>query len=203
MARAGPKKTQEYGVEFKRAAVQLSHRPGIQVKAVADALDIHPFMLSRWRKEFVRDGCARGQANRGGSKAPRGVTSRPGAGAGDSSAGGACPPKKSHPVLFRTKAEAFAFIDTNRGSMSVTRLCALYRVTRAGYYAWRQRPTSRRQGQDRVFSRHGEDFNGSGTGSPVCIGPRDVRSSGQPPASRAACAPGAGERAWCGCTGES
>jgi transposase len=52
MGRPGPKKTQEYGVEFKRAAVQLSHRPGIQVKAVAEALDIHPFMLSRWRKEF-------------------------------------------------------------------------------------------------------------------------------------------------------
>ena len=32
MGRPGPKKTQEYGVEFKRAAVQLSHRPGIQVK---------------------------------------------------------------------------------------------------------------------------------------------------------------------------
>jgi transposase len=30
--------------------VQLSQRPGIQVQAVAEALDIHP--LSRWRKEF-------------------------------------------------------------------------------------------------------------------------------------------------------
>ena len=52
MARAGPKKTQRYGVEFKRAAVHLSHRPGVQVQAVAEALDIHPYMLSRWRKEF-------------------------------------------------------------------------------------------------------------------------------------------------------
>ena len=52
MGRPGPKKTQLYGVEFKRAAVQLSHRPGIQVQAVAEALDIHPYMLSRWRKEF-------------------------------------------------------------------------------------------------------------------------------------------------------
>lgn len=52
MARAGPKKTRQYGVEFKRTAVQLSQRPGIQVQAVAEALDIHPFMLSRWRKEF-------------------------------------------------------------------------------------------------------------------------------------------------------
>ncbi len=25
---------------------------GIQVKAVAESLDIHPFMLSRWRKEY-------------------------------------------------------------------------------------------------------------------------------------------------------
>ena len=61
MGRAGRKKTQEYGVEFKRAAVQLSHRPGIQVKSVADALDIHPFMLSRWRKEF-REGRLRPRA---------------------------------------------------------------------------------------------------------------------------------------------
>ncbi|HEX4825774.1 MAG TPA: transposase [Candidatus Polarisedimenticolaceae bacterium] len=52
MGRPGPKKTPSYGLEFKRAAVQLSYRPGIQVQAVAEALDIHPYMLSRWRKEF-------------------------------------------------------------------------------------------------------------------------------------------------------
>ena len=51
MARAGPKKTRQYGVAFKRTAVLLSRRPGIEVQAVAEALDIHPFMLSRWRKE--------------------------------------------------------------------------------------------------------------------------------------------------------
>ena len=52
MPRAGPKKTARYGVAFKRTAVLLSQRPGVQVQAVAEALDIHPFMLSRWRKEF-------------------------------------------------------------------------------------------------------------------------------------------------------
>ena len=52
MARAGPKKSQRYGVEFKRAAVRLSQRPRLEVQVVAEALDIHPFMLSRWRKEF-------------------------------------------------------------------------------------------------------------------------------------------------------
>src|SRR5262245_3172313 len=52
MGRAGPKKTPSYGLAVKRAAVRLSHRPGVQVQAVAEALDIHPYMLSRWRKEF-------------------------------------------------------------------------------------------------------------------------------------------------------
>ena len=52
MARAGPKRTRQYGVAFKRTAVLLSQRPGMQVQAVAEALDIHPFMPSRWRKEF-------------------------------------------------------------------------------------------------------------------------------------------------------
>ena len=55
MPRAGPKKVQEYSAEFKLAAVRLSRQRGVQVQAVAAALDIHPFMLSRWRKE-AREG---------------------------------------------------------------------------------------------------------------------------------------------------
>jgi len=39
--------------------VKLSHMPGVEVQTVAHALDIHPFMLSRWRKE-VRAGVLRG-----------------------------------------------------------------------------------------------------------------------------------------------
>src|SRR5690606_5958625 len=41
-------------------AVRLSHTPGMQVKTVATALGIHPFMLSKWRKD-VRDGTLRGR----------------------------------------------------------------------------------------------------------------------------------------------
>jgi transposase len=59
MARAGPRKVQAYSLEFKLTAVRLSQQPGIQVQAVAAALDIHPFMLSKWRKQ-VRDGVLRG-----------------------------------------------------------------------------------------------------------------------------------------------
>ena len=53
MARyTNPKKTHHYTTEFKTKAVRLSHMDGVQVQAVARTLDIHPFMLSRWRKEY-------------------------------------------------------------------------------------------------------------------------------------------------------
>ena len=63
MGKPGPKKIHRYSVEFKLTAVKLSHIPGVEVQTVANALDIHPFMLSRWRKE-VRDGALRGRARR-------------------------------------------------------------------------------------------------------------------------------------------
>ena len=61
MGKPGLKKVHRYSVEFKLTAVKLSRMPGVEVQTVADALDIHPFMLSRWRKE-VRDGVLRGRA---------------------------------------------------------------------------------------------------------------------------------------------
>ena len=47
-----PRRTWHYLNEFKVKAVQLSLLEGVQVKEVAKTLDIHPFMLSRWRKEY-------------------------------------------------------------------------------------------------------------------------------------------------------
>ena len=55
MARAGPRKVSRYGDRFKATAVKLSSLRGVMIKDVAAALDIHPFMLSLWRKQ-VRDG---------------------------------------------------------------------------------------------------------------------------------------------------
>lgn len=53
MARiVGPRKLHRYSEEFKATAVRLSLIPGIQVQDVAEALVIHPYMLSRWRKEY-------------------------------------------------------------------------------------------------------------------------------------------------------
>ena len=61
MPRSGPRTVHRYSAEFKLTAVRLSKQPGMQVKTVAAALEIHPFMLSKWRKD-VRDGLLRGRA---------------------------------------------------------------------------------------------------------------------------------------------
>jgi len=46
------KRTQQYSLEFKVKAVLWSHEPRRSSKDVAESLDIHLFMLSRWRKEY-------------------------------------------------------------------------------------------------------------------------------------------------------
>jgi transposase-like protein len=56
----GPRDAHRYGVEFKVKAVKLSEIGGVQVQDVADALEIHPLMLSRWRKE-AREGRLKGR----------------------------------------------------------------------------------------------------------------------------------------------
>lgn len=55
MAKPGPRTTKRYREEFKATAVRLSELPGIEVQDVAASLYIHPFMLSRWRKQ-AREG---------------------------------------------------------------------------------------------------------------------------------------------------
>ena len=55
MAKAGPKKIAAYDARFKATAVRLSDLPEVLIQDVATALDIHPFMLSRWRKQ-AREG---------------------------------------------------------------------------------------------------------------------------------------------------
>src|SRR5687767_2694911 len=55
MPKPGPRTTRKYSEEFKASAVRLSQMPGVAVQDVAKSLSIHPFMLSRWRKQ-AREG---------------------------------------------------------------------------------------------------------------------------------------------------
>jgi len=55
MPKSGPRTTYRFSNEFKATAVRLSELPGVEVQDVAASLYIHPFMLSRWRKD-AREG---------------------------------------------------------------------------------------------------------------------------------------------------
>lgn len=55
MPKPGPRTVYRYTEEFKATAVRLSQLPGVEVQDVAESLYIHPFMLSRWRKQ-AREG---------------------------------------------------------------------------------------------------------------------------------------------------
>ena len=55
MPKPGPRTTNKYSDRFKATAVRLSQLRGVSVQEVAQSLYIHPFMLSRWRKQ-AREG---------------------------------------------------------------------------------------------------------------------------------------------------
>jgi transposase len=69
-ARLSAKKLPRYSLEFKRKAVKLSQIPGMEVQVIAEALDIHPVMLSRWRQE-EREGRLRGREGAAMEKPPK------------------------------------------------------------------------------------------------------------------------------------
>src|SRR5262245_66264322 len=69
-ARLSAKKLPRYTLEFKRKAVKLTQIPGMEVQVIAEALDLHPVMLSRWRQEW-REGRLRGRASEASERRPR------------------------------------------------------------------------------------------------------------------------------------
>jgi transposase len=53
------RKVQRYSNEFKITAIRLAGLPDTLIQDVARILGIHPFMLSRWKKEY-REGKIKG-----------------------------------------------------------------------------------------------------------------------------------------------
>jgi transposase len=51
----GPRKLYRYSTQFRVTAVRLSELSGVAVQDVARSLDVHPFVLSRWRRD-AREG---------------------------------------------------------------------------------------------------------------------------------------------------
>jgi len=60
MAKARMRKVGRYSNEFKITAIRLANLPGTYLQDVAKVLDIHPIMLSRWKKEY-REGKIKGE----------------------------------------------------------------------------------------------------------------------------------------------
>lgn len=52
----GEVKHRSYDAGFKKEAVRLVVERGLGVKKVAEDLGIHPNMLTRWKREQIRDG---------------------------------------------------------------------------------------------------------------------------------------------------
>lgn len=75
MPRAGPKRVLRYSNDFKLFGGQAERAAGIEVHAVAKALDIHLFMLSRRRRE-VREAVLRGKVGRAEPELPVRETKR-------------------------------------------------------------------------------------------------------------------------------
>ena len=154
MPRSGPRKLHKYSDECKRTAVRLSQQPGTQIKTVATALEIHPFMLSKWRKD-VRKGLVRGRAPQAPPPGPareiaqlQALERRYAELQEEEEEHELL--KQSHSVLFRSKGETFACSDAHCTQFSVTWLCERFAVTPGGFYAWRQRGVSAHAKQDRV-----------------------------------------------------
>ena len=60
MPKGRMRRVHRYSNEFKITAVKLTALPGTLIQDVAKALDIHPFMLSRWKKQY-REGMIQGE----------------------------------------------------------------------------------------------------------------------------------------------
>ena len=111
-------------------------------------------MLSKWRKD-VREGLIRGRAPTAPPPGPaRKIAQLRALGEGARApARGAGTPKKRHSVLFRSKGDRFAFIDTQRTRFGVVSLCRRYHVTTQGVSAWLDRSESAHATQDRVLTK--------------------------------------------------
>ncbi|WP_430869312.1 IS3 family transposase [Crenobacter cavernae] len=149
--RNNAQKTWRYSMEFKAMAVHMSLQDGVQVQQVAAALDIHPFMLSRWRKEY-REGKIVAD------KRKRPVEQNVPCGKElievEKLRKENAKLKQENELLKKatvsggTTSQRFGFIAVHGKTLGVRYLCHWLNVSRSGYYAWSKRKESMRASQD-------------------------------------------------------
>ncbi|MFT3687739.1 hypothetical protein [Paenirhodobacter sp.] len=62
--------------------------------------------------------------------------------------------KKPRPSSRGAKLGEFAFIDAEKASFPICRMCHVLGVSQSGFFVWRERPACRRQRQDLVCLAH-------------------------------------------------
>ncbi len=159
MAKVKMRKVGRYSNEFKITAIRLASLPGALIQDVAKVLDIHPFMLSRWKKEY-REGKIKGDPHPDLEKLTE-VEEKVSEQSRIRELERALKKaqiendllKKNHPIQLRTKAQVFAFIDRHHPTYELRFLCCHYGVSRSGYYAWKERPMSEQMKANRDLLR--------------------------------------------------
>ncbi|MFL1466753.1 IS3 family transposase [Marinobacter sp. DUT-3] len=145
------KKTQQYSTEFKVKAVEWSHQAHRSVKSVAEALDIHPFMLSRWRKEYHEGKFAMKRVKKAPAEAKQKIQEQ------DEVARlkrRISELQEENDILKKSTfsgrgtTEAFRFVWKHRREHGVKALCRHLEISRSGYYAWANRKPSQRAAEN-------------------------------------------------------
>ncbi|WP_397294328.1 IS3 family transposase [Paracoccus yeei] len=62
--------------------------------------------------------------------------------------------KKAAAFFAKEKSVKFAFIDAEKASFPISRMCHVLGVSQSGFFAWQERPACRRQQQDMVYLAH-------------------------------------------------
>jgi putative transposase len=137
--------------EFEEEAVRLVQTSGRTQREIAGDLGIGLSTLVRWIGRSP--GSARCRPSGSGERCHGGVEAAS-AGERDPSPG-AGHPEEGH-RFFRPggKSMRFALIDGAKAEFPVHRLCRVLGVSQSGYFAWRSRPTCRRQRDDMVLLAH-------------------------------------------------
>ncbi|MDM8007120.1 MAG: IS3 family transposase [Phycisphaerae bacterium] len=159
----------QFSREFKVEAVRLVKERGVTVAQAARDLDVHENVLRKWVQEFGADArqafpgkgimkpeqaeIARLKKEVAKLKMERDI------------------PKKSRSLLREGVDMKFGFVAKHRGVWPVMLMCETLGVSRSGFYAWLDRPRSRRALEDEVL---GAQIRQSFLGSDRTYGARRV-----------------------------
>ena len=119
-----PRRTWKYSPEFKAIAVEMSSFDGVTSIDVAEKLDIHAYMLSRWRKEYREGRIVTDKRKR--------LTNT----------------KKAATVSCGGAPERYKLTQRLESKIGIKFICEFSGVSRSGYYDWRKRKLPERTKTD-------------------------------------------------------